>query len=83
MQIFKNPNKQADDIIEELITKYEAGKFGADGQVDDSLAKMFDNEDDAFDFATNNDYDYITGYTYKPGKEEPSSSFDVWNKGVK
>ena len=80
VRVFKNPSLQAEEMIQELTNKYEAGKYRQDGQIDESLSKMFDSEDEAIDFANANGYDYVTGYTYKPGKEEPHSSFGVWDK---
>ena len=78
--VYKDVNKLADDMMDEIHNKYEAVKYNSDGQIDTSLSKFFDSEDDAVDFASNNDYDFVTGYTYKKGKDEPHSSFAVWGK---
>ena len=69
-----------DEEIEEESKEFEAVKLDEEDQVIESMSKFFDTKDEAVKFALMNDYDLVTAYTYKEGKEEPTSSFEVWNK---
>lgn len=76
-----NPWKsEIKESCEGCTVDYEVGKYDEDGQVIDSEAVTFVDEDEAIMFAEENGYDYVTGYTYDDGDINPKSSFEVWKR---
>lgn len=76
--------QKAEECLKEDVDqpKFEAGKLDANGQVIESEAKFFNDEEKAIKFAIENDFDYVTEYTYDEGEELPKSSSSVWSKAV-
>lgn len=78
-QIFKSPLDLANTMARKR-PNFEVGRLDENGQVIDADAQFFDDEDAAIAFADQNGFDYVTGYTYKEGDDNPKSSYDVWTR---
>lgn len=78
-KVFKSPLKLAQSMVKQPL--FEAGKYDKNGQVIDKMAKYFDTEDEAVNYALINGFDYVTGYEYKDENDSiPKSSYEVWKR---